>query len=118
MHNMGSRSFLKPNVKRGPKLSDLGFPGIPWDRASWAKACVCVFMFVRVCVCALCVVLVCMWMRLMDCQCVDSAAFVLVYVAYIVLYALRVFPAVTRLTVYRRLRVRGLGGANLKFNEK
>ena len=65
----------------------------------------CVFMFVRVCVCALCVVLVCMWMRLMDCQCVDSAAFVLVYVAYIVLYALRVFPAVTRLTVYRRLRV-------------
>ena len=65
----------------------------------------CVFMSVRVCVCALCVVLVCMWMRLMDCQCVDSAAFVLVYVAYIVLYALRVFPAVTRLTVYRRLRV-------------
>ena len=41
----------------------------------------------------------------MDCQCVDSAAFVLVYVAYIVLYALRVFPAVTRLTVYRRLEV-------------
>ena len=61
------------------------------------------------CVCALCVVLVCMWMRLMDCQCVDSAAFVLVYVAYIVLYALRVFPAVTRLTVYRRLRVEDWG---------
>ena len=76
----------------------------------------CVFMFMRLCVivCCVCVVLVCMWMRLMDCLCVDTAAFMLVYVgsrffvyfrAFVLLYALRVFPAVTRLTVYRRLRV-------------
>ena len=51
----------------------------------------------------------------MDCQCVDSATFVLVYVAYIVLYALRVFPAVTRLTVYRWLRVGDFGRLFLIF---
>ena len=41
--------------------------------------CVCVYVcvFMLVCVCALCVVLVCMWMRLMDCLCVDSLPFVL-----------------------------------------
>ena len=101
-----------PGGARGPDVHLRIFPEasrVPGDPLGSGKlghgVCVCVFMFVRVCVCALCVVLVCMWMRLMDCQCVDSAAFVLVYVAYIVLYALRVFPAVTRLTVYRRLGV-------------
>ena len=111
-----------PGGARGPDVHLRTFPEasrVPGDPLGSGKlgqgVCVCIYVYACVCVRCVCVVLVCMWMRLMDCLCVDSAAFMLVYVAsrffvyfraFVLLYALRVFPAVTRLTVYRRLRVR------------